>query len=168
MVKEIKMVALLSEAERDNLEGLVKRAISFYRSAGKDIALAEFMNSSGQFVRGDHYIFAMDLNGVMLAHPINERFVGLNFLNFRDSDGRSFIREIVENATHKGSGFAEYRWYHPASEDELLKTIYYEKIDSTIICGGFYRSKEHDSESCFEPGGDYPANFFELLNYLGV
>jgi len=140
------MQTLLSEAERYNLKGLVKRAISFYHSAGKEIGLAEFMNPRGQFVRGDHYIFAIDLNGVMLAHPINDRFVGLNFLDFRDSEGKSFIREIVENAVRYGSGFAEYKWYHPASEDDVLKTIYYEKTGGIIVCGGFYRLEEHDVE----------------------
>ncbi len=133
--------ACLSEAEDTNLKSLTKRAISFYCSVGREIALAEFMNPGGQFVRGDHYIFALDLDGFMLAHPVNGRFMGLNFLNLRDSDGRSFIREIVENAKRYGSGFAEYRWYDSASEDELLKTVYFERIECTIICGGYYRSK---------------------------
>ena len=121
------MQALPTEDELKVAKGRVKEAISLYRAAGKDIALAEFMNPGGRFVRGDHYIFAVDINGVMLAHPINQRFAGLYFLDCRDSEGKGFVREIVENAARNSSGFAQYRWYRPGSKKDLPKTTYYER-----------------------------------------
>jgi cytochrome c len=158
----------LTSPDEDHAKRLVKKAVSFYRAAGREIGLAEFMNPRGQFVRDDLYVFALDLDGKMLAHPINERFAGINFLEFRDPGGRSFIREIIEKAKREGSGFVEYRWYHPVSKEELPKTIYYERIDSIVVCGGFYHSEEHGLDSLPVSKEQYPVNFFELLEYLGA
>jgi len=41
----------------------------------------------------------------MLAHGVNEKFVGKDFIDLKDSDGKaSFIKEIVDIANSKGSG----------------------------------------------------------------
>jgi hypothetical protein len=158
----------LGTPDMEHVRKWVKEALSFYRAVGREIALAEFMNPHGWFVRNHLYVFAIDLDGVMLAHPIKERFVGKNFLDVSDSDGTSFIRDIVENAKRNGSGFADYKWYHPASKEELLKTIYYEKANDIIVCSGFYHSEEHHSNISHESEERYPENFFELLEYLGA
>jgi len=163
--KERKMLIPISKADKDKARSLLEKAISFYHAAGKEICLAEFMNPRGQFVRDHLYVFAVDLDGIMLAHPINERFAGKNFLDVRDSDGRDFIREILESAKRNGSGFIDYKWYHPLSKEERTKTVYYEKTDGMIICSGFYSPVWN----CFaDSKKHYPENFFELLDYVGA
>jgi cytochrome c len=156
-MKEKRMVLPLVTSERDEVKQWVKRAVAFCQTAGKEISLAELMNPRGHFVQNHLYVFALDLDGIMLAHPINDRFVGKNFLDIKDSDGKSFIREMVTNAKSAGHGFADYKWYHPTSKDELRKTVYFEKTDDMIICGGFYNSKE-----------DCPEDFFEYMQYFGT
>jgi cytochrome c len=168
MIEERKMDIPLTTSDMEHTKDRVKEALSFYRAVGREISLAEFMNPRGRFIRNDLYIFAIDLDGVMLAHPINERFAGKNFLDVRDSDGRSFIRDIVKNAGSNISGFTDYRWYDPASTEELLKTIYYERTNGMIVCSGFYHSEKHHADSGHKSKEDYPENFFELLEYLGA
>ncbi len=117
----------------------VKKAIAFYKKAGKAVALAEFTNPKGPFIEGDMYIFALNLKGTMLAHGVNEKYIGLDFCDVKDSDGRSFIREIVEVANTKGSGFVDYKWYNPVTKQDMEKHVYFEKVDEVIICSGVFK-----------------------------
>jgi cytochrome c len=80
------------------------------RTGGKELALAEIANPRGQFVQSQRYVFALDLDGVMLAHPITERLVGRKLIGLRDTEGDSFIHKIVNIAKTRGSGWVEYRW----------------------------------------------------------
>ncbi len=116
----------------------VEKAKQFYKSAGKRIALAEFTNPSGAFVEDEMYIFALGCKGTMLAHGINEKFVGEEFIDLKDSDGKTFIKEIIETANAEGSGWVTYKWYHPLVKKSLPKTVYFEKVDEMIICSGVY------------------------------
>jgi cytochrome c len=125
--------------EQERVKKWVDKAIVFYKASGKEISLAEFSHPRGQFVKDQRYVFVLDLNGIMLAHGINEKYAGKNFLALKDSDGKEFIREIVETAKTKGSGWVDYKWYHPVTKEQRPKTVYFEKIDDIIICSGVYQ-----------------------------
>ncbi|HYA14109.1 MAG TPA: cache domain-containing protein [Syntrophales bacterium] len=122
----------------------VQKAIAFYKKAGKAIALAEFTNPKGPFIQGEMYVFVLNLKGTMLAHGINEKYIGQDFCDVKDSDGRSFIREIVEVGNAKGSGFVDYKWYNPVTKEDLQKHVYFEKVDDVIICSGVYKEMWQD------------------------
>ena len=132
----------MSRRTRKDAMNWVDRAIQFYKASGKEIALAEFMNPKGQFVEDEMYIFVLDLNGIMLAHGVNEKFVGKDFTQLKDSDGKSFIHEIIENAKATGGGWTEYKWYHPSARTVWPKVVYFEKVDDMIICSGIYKEEE--------------------------
>jgi hypothetical protein len=120
----------------------VGQAIDFYKLAGRDVALAEFSNSNGMFVQGDLYVFVLSAKGVMLAHGINDRFAGLDFINVKDSDGKAFNKEIVEKANSQGSGWVSYKWYHPRRNKVLPKVAYFQKEDDMIFCSAVYSYEE--------------------------
>jgi cytochrome c len=117
----------------------VQKAIAFFKKAGKAIAMAEFTNPKGPFIEGEMYVFVLNLKGTMLAHGVNEKYIGHDFIDVKDSDGRSFIREIVEVGNTKGSGFVDYKWYNPMTKEDLQKHVYFEKVDDVIICSGVYK-----------------------------
>lgn len=117
----------------------VQKAVAFYKNTGKSVAFAEFSNLKGPFVKGELYIFVMNLTGTMLAHGVNEKYIGSDFIGVKDSDGRSFVREIVEVANTKGSGFVDYKWYNPTTKEELVKHVYFEKVDDLIFSSGVYK-----------------------------
>ena len=116
----------------------VEQAIAFYKVSGKRIALAAFTDVSGMFVNGEMYIYVLNPSGTMLAHGVNEKFVGEEFIELRDSDGKPFIKEIVDTANEKGSGWVEYKWYNPVTREWRPKIAYFERIDNLIICAGAY------------------------------
>lgn len=120
----------------------VEQGIAFYREVGKRIALAEFTNTNGMFVQDDVYIYVLDTKGVMLAHGINPRFVGEDFIDVVDSSGKAFIREMVDTANKVGSGWVEYNWYSPRRRRVLPKIAYFQKTDDMIFCSAIYREEE--------------------------
>jgi hypothetical protein len=117
----------------------VEQAKNFYRTSGKRIALAEFTNPKGPFVQDELYIYVLNPRGTMLAHGVNEKFVGEEFIDLKDSDGKPFIEEILDTANNEGSGWIDYKWYHPETKQVLTKTVYFEKVDDLIICSGVYK-----------------------------
>jgi len=120
----------------------VEQAIDFYKAVGKDIALAEFSNSNGMFVQGDLYIYVLSLAGVMLAHGINDKFVGLSFLDVKDSDGKQFTKELLDKANSTGGGWVEYNWYHPRRNKVLPKLAYCQKESDLIFVSAVYSYEE--------------------------
>ncbi len=117
---------------------MVEKAKGFYKASGKRIALAEFTNPNGAFVEDQMYVFVLNCKGTMLAHGVNEKFVGEDFSDLTDSDGKPFIKEIIDTAKTDGSGWVEYKWFEPTTKKWLPKNLYFEKIDDVIICSGFY------------------------------
>jgi signal transduction histidine kinase len=117
----------------------VEKAVAFYRVSGKRIALAEYTNPNGQFSQDEMYIYVLNPKGTMLAHGVNEKFVGEDFIDIQDYEHKSFIKEIVDKANKVGSGWVEYLWYNPVTKEVLPKTVYFEKVDDLIICSGVYK-----------------------------
>jgi signal transduction histidine kinase len=128
--------------ERIEVRRRVQDAIALYENAGKVPLLREIADSKGRFVSGDRYIFALDVNGTMLAHPTEPALTGRNLMDLMDSDGNTFVRKIVGTAKNKGYGYGDYKWHSPGSNDERDKTVFFERIDGIILCNGFYRPKQ--------------------------
>jgi len=120
---------------------MIEKAKDFYKKSGRRIAFAEFTNPNGGFVEDEMYIYVLNSKGTMLAHGVNEKFVGEEFMDLKDSDGKLFIKEIVDTGNSKGSGWVEYKWFEPLTRKWLLKTVYFEKVDDLIICTGIYDHK---------------------------
>jgi signal transduction histidine kinase len=136
--------------ERIEVRRWVQDAIALYENAGKETLLREIADSGGRFVSGERYIFALGLNGTVVAHPMDPTLTGKNLMDLRDSEGNAFVRKIVNTAKTKGYGFTDYKWHSPASDEELHKTVFFERIDGIILCSGFYSSKESLLESVFK------------------
>jgi cytochrome c len=129
----------MGKRDKEDAKKWVEKAVSFYRASGKRIALAEYTNPNGQFVHDEMYIYALNPRGTMLAHGVNEKFVGEEFINIRDYDGKNFIQEIVDVANKDGSGWVEYKWFNPMTKEVLPKIVYFKKVDDLIICSGVYK-----------------------------
>jgi cytochrome c len=119
-------------------EAWTKKAVEYYKANGKDKALAEFSNPKGEFVKGDQYIYVLDMDGKMIAHP-NATLMGKDFTKVKDADGKLFALDILKEAKAKGNGWVDYKWENPTSKKVEAKTVYFEKEDGVIICSGAYK-----------------------------
>ncbi len=129
----------IMELKLEDAKNLVQEAIRFYHNCGREIALAEFSNPHGRVAKGELYVYAIDSNGLMLAHPINQNYIGKDFLRVVDFDGKAFIREILTAVDSQDSGWIEYKWLNPADGCDEAKTVYFEKHNDAIICSGIYK-----------------------------
>lgn len=131
---------------KDDAKTLVKHAAAFVKYQGKGKALAEISKPRGQFDKGELYVFAYDLQGVMVAHPKNPALIGKNLIDVPDNDGKLFRRDIVEKAKSKGSGWVDYMYLNPETNEVEHKTTYLQKVGDIIICCGAYKEYSHDGD----------------------
>jgi signal transduction histidine kinase len=133
-------------ADRDDAKALVKRAAAYVKYQGKEKALAEISTPKGMFDKGELYVFAYNLQGVMLAHPKNPALIGQNLIAVPDAEGKLFRKEIVEKANSKGSGWVDYVYLNPETNRQEHKTTYLQKVGDIIICCGVYKDYSHEGD----------------------
>src|SRR3979490_2852479 len=69
--------AMAGEGEnKDDAVAMVKKAVEFNKRQGPDKAYPEFTNKTGKFIDRDLYVVVYRLDGKVLAHGSNEKFVG--------------------------------------------------------------------------------------------
>ncbi|SRR5579871_1640513 len=123
---------------KDEVVAQVKKAVEFYKGAGREKALAEFNNKEGQFAKGEDYVDVHDTNGTCVAHPITPGIVGLNRMDQADPTGKQFIKEIVETAKTKQNGWITYMRKNPVSGKIEKKLAYWQLYDGLIFKAGTY------------------------------
>ena len=77
---------------------MVKKAVSFIKEQGADKAYAEISNKAGRFIDRDLYIVVYQLDGKVLAHGANEKFIGKDMSEAQDVDGKLYVKERIEMA----------------------------------------------------------------------
>lgn len=128
-----------SPEDRESLTSFVKNARDFALRNGRQKALDAFNNRSGEFVRGDRYIFAYDFNGTTLALPFQPDLIGTNRLDLNDPNGVNIVRD--QNALARTGGGLFYLLYPDPAENMTikLKLNYVMKVDDTWFLGsGIY------------------------------
>jgi cytochrome c len=123
---------------KDEVVAVVKKAVDYYKANGKDKALLEFNRKDGQFAKGEDYVDVHDINGVCVAHPISPAKVGVNRLDTSDSAGKFYVKELVDAAKSKPSGWIEYVMKNPTSGKLENKMAYWEVHDGLIFKAGTY------------------------------
>ena len=120
-------------------EAMVKKAIAEVKAVGKDKALAEISNPKGKFIDRDLYIFVYDMNGKCVGHGFNQKMIGKDLKEMKDPDGKFYVKERIEIAKTKGSGWQDYKFTNPTSKKLENKTAYIEKYEDVIVGCGAYK-----------------------------
>jgi len=119
-------------------EALVRKAAAYIEANGNEKAFAEFNDPKGKFTDRDLYIFVVDFNGLTIAHGGNSKLVGREMNELKDADGKFFIKEFIELAKTKGSGWVGYKWENPATKKIEQKATYIQRQrqeDCFLGCG---------------------------------
>jgi signal transduction histidine kinase len=133
-------VSALKPINKDELKTFVEEAYSHVLVTGKDKALKDFMDLNSSWVRGDVYIFGQDFNGTELCLPYMPDKVGTNRLNVTNDQGVYINREMRAVAMN-GSGFYEYIWRNPISNQSEPKLSYVTMVDDSWWLGsGIYKA----------------------------
>ncbi len=109
------------------LEAVQALDISQKQSAEAGLSDKDAAERGKVIIRGlrfgnDDYFFAIDSNGVTVAHP-NPKSEGRSMLDAKDSDGVYFSRELMA-AAQRGGGFVSYRYPRAFGEEPISKVSY--------------------------------------------
>lgn len=125
----------------EQAKAFVEKAVAFYKSNGKEKALAAFNDPKGEFVEGDLYVVAMDgADGklTLLAHPLLKPVIGKPQIDQKDADGRAFNQETVAGLAKSDAVWIDYKWPNPATKKIAGKRMYLHKVDDLVIGAGVY------------------------------
>lgn len=121
---------------------LIDLAFEYLDKYGKSTAYKEFNDISGEFCFKDTYIFAIDMEGNVLAHGGDLELVGTNQFYLKDSVGRYFIQEFIKLIKEKDEGWIEYKWRNYETFEIESKLTLLKRYDSKIFLGcGIYYGK---------------------------
>ena len=120
---------------------MVTKAAKFFAENGKEKAFAAYQDKSGEFVKGELYVFVYDFTGTCLAHGSKPKLVGTNRLDVEDVNGKKYIQEIIAQAKTKGSGWVDYMFQNPETKAIEPKSTYSARLgtDDMFVACGIYR-----------------------------
>ena len=103
---------------KEEAVAMVKHAQEQFKKDGPE---ATFKAVSDKSVTAYHdrdlYPFIYDMRvpnrGVNVAHGARPALIGKNLIDLKDQDGKYLIREMIEIAEGKGSGWVTYKWPNP-------------------------------------------------------
>jgi signal transduction histidine kinase len=123
--------------EKDEAVKMVNEAAAL-AATDRSAAIAEMSSKDGRFVKGEVYVFAYDLTGTMVAHPINQKLVGKNLVEVPDAEGKMFRKEIIEGVKAAGTATVRYKYKNPQTGAVENKVTYCKKAADLAICAGYY------------------------------
>lgn len=127
-------------ATKEDAVSMVKKGVAHVKSAGKDKAYAEFSDkANASWRKEDLYLVVYGLDGTVHAHGANARMVGKNLIDLKDIDGKPFVKERVDMARSQASFWQDYKFTNPENKKIEPKSMYCEKLDDTVVCGGIYK-----------------------------
>jgi len=126
-------------ATKDEAIAMVKKAVAAIKTEGADKAYPEISTKGGPFTAGDLYVVVYQLDGKVLAHGSNQKFVGKDMIDAQDVDGKLYVKERVELASKQPSFWQDYKFVNPVSKKVEPKEMYCEKLENTAVCAGIYK-----------------------------
>lgn len=135
--------AALARDSATKEEAVIKcrEAASIIAGKGIEAATALIADPHGPFVWKDSYVFLMDLEGKMLAHPMQPELTKLkHVLLVTDPIGNAIFVHFVNLAATNEFGWVEYLWPRPGEKMPTKKTTYIYRVPGTnyFVGSGIY------------------------------
>ncbi|MBI1752761.1 MAG: cache domain-containing protein [Acidobacteria bacterium] len=134
--------SLPAQDQRAQAQALVKEAIAYAKTQGKEALLQATSQGHGRFHSRDGkelYIFVYDMAGTCKAIGYQSQLVGVNRWGLKDPDGKLLLQEMLHVARTKGSGWVDYKYPNPVTGKIEAKTSYVEYHDGWMVGCGAYR-----------------------------
>ena len=123
------------------IEDVVNHAVELVAQRGR-AAFDQLRDPKGPFVFMDTYVFVESTDGVQLVNPGQPSLEGRNLIDVRDLKGKTLVRDEIDLAMQKGSGWLDVHWYKPGSNAPGRKHTFVRKVRSggeTFVVGsGIY------------------------------
>ncbi len=92
--------------------------------------------------QGANYFFVVQTDLTLVAHGSDKTLEGMDSGKIRDKKtGKTFMKEVVDNAVKSGESFTEYYWTKPGKGEDIFPKItcakYFEPW-GLVVCAGIY------------------------------
>jgi len=122
---------------------MVKRVQQKFKAEGPDRTFQAITANTKEFHDRDLYVYVIDLNGVNHAHGARPELVGKNMIDYKDQNGKFFIREAINLCNTAGSGWFDLRFLNPITQSIDDKASYVERMGDRYCMGvGIYRNEQ--------------------------
>ena len=129
-------------ATRQECVAQVTQVVDRIKADGFDAVAATITPGGPYSWKADGYVFCMDAEeGMMLAHPyLPPQMMNRPLMSCLDSNGKPFIREMVELAQKEGKGWVTYMSRFRGSPETRLKETYLVKVpnENMIVGAGYF------------------------------
>jgi hypothetical protein len=121
----------------------VDAAAALLQSHGR-AAFPQLRDRRGRFWFHETYVFVDTAQGVELVNPAFPAVEGRDIRDLRDLEGRPMVREYIDLAMKRGSGWTTYLWPRPdGSRTPVRKTTYVRRVvtpegETLIVGAGLY------------------------------
>ena len=134
--------AWAESATKDEVVAKCEAAAKMIQEKGIEMASQAIADKEGPFVWKDTYVFLMDLDGKMIAHPIKPELTQRDDLvQVKDTDGKPLFVEFIQVAGNRGTGWVDYMWPKPGQDDPVAKSSYIYRVKGTpyFVGAGIYK-----------------------------
>lgn len=128
-------------ATKDECVVRCHEAASMVTSKGVEEAAKILNNPQGPFVWKDSYVFLMNLDGKMIAHPFQPELTKKDHvLLYTDPTDKALFVHFVNLARNVGHGWVEYMWPKPGQSTPSKKLTYIYRVPDTeyFVGAGVY------------------------------
>lgn len=132
----------VSAAGPKDVKAKALEAAKFLAQKG-DAALAA-INQGGKW-KMEPYVFVLDYNGTILAHPWRPQMAGRSMASMKDVKGNPLVETLVASVKTSGHGWSQYFIPKPGEMKPSRKVVYSMKVpdkDWVVSCGAFGFTKE--------------------------
>jgi cytochrome c len=127
------------QGTKDEAVAMVKKAIEYIKANGNEKSFEEISNPQGKFVDRDLYVVVYDMTAKCLAHGQKANMVGKELIDFKDTDGKEYMKERVELMKKQPSAWQDYKFMNPVSKEIEPKSMYIERFGDLIVGCGIYK-----------------------------
>jgi hypothetical protein len=122
---------------------MVEDALVRIKEIGPAKAFEEFSAPGGRWHKKDIYLFCYKMDGTNVCHGANKALIGINLIDLKTADGQLLIKNLVDIAARKGSGWITYEWPHPQNKKTETKRAFVMKIPGYdgLVGAGCYPGK---------------------------
>ncbi|MFZ3045787.1 MAG: cache domain-containing protein [Desulfatirhabdiaceae bacterium] len=118
---------------------MVKKAIEYIKANGNEKAFEEISNPKGKFTDRDLYVVVYDMTAKCLAHGQKKSMVGKELIDFKDTDGKEYMKERIELMNKQQTAWQDYKFMNPVSKQIEPKSMYLERSGDLIVGCGIYK-----------------------------
>jgi len=122
----------------------VNQVVQIIKTKGPAEAIKQVNDVKGPFVWKDTYVYIMDMNGTIVAHGPQPKFIGKNLMGLKDPiTMKPWYPALFEKIklSPDSKGWFDYHWRKPQAEGVYKKECYYQRAGNLVVFAGVYGEK---------------------------